>query len=280
MIYPWMGPTPAGTPFQDTYARKHHVSYVEQTQTGVIVYLEIDNRKCTTISESSDFCFQTASAAAEFLAAKASKHTLSQSFPIYQVNGSNDVINDLDSPANVKYVLFGIVLVFCIGALILIVVTTQRKRAAGITWFPEGFLRNNSGPRRRSRRRGPEGQELRNLNKNASIGGMEIEHGQHNGHVPQWSDDESDMPQPKRFRGLEGGYASDHTGITDYEEAAEPRHWSQQHLEAADIKPISMLTPPSHADHNDINARGPCGMTPIMVSCKNLIFQGLKLFKW
>jgi Notch-like protein len=263
MIYPWMGTGPST--FQDDYyTRKHRIAYSEQGQSGVIVYLEIDNRKCTTLSDSSESCFQTASAAAEFLAAKASKHTLSQSFPIYQVNGSSGVVEDIDTPTNAKYVVFGIIIVFAISVAIGVIVTTQRKRASGITWFPEGWTLSNTGPRRRSRRRGPEGQELRNMSKNASIPGIEIDnHGQH-GHVPQWSDDDSDMPQPKRFRGLEAGYASDHTGITDYEEA-EPRVWSQQHLEAADVKPISMLTPPQ-GDITDVNARGPCGMTPIMVA--------------
>lgn len=135
--------------------------------------------------------------------------------------------------------------------------------------FSTGFLRTNSGTRRRSKRRGPDGQEMRNLNKNSSIGCMDLDinaHGQHMGHGQQWSDDESEMPQPKRMRVLDAGYASDHTAITDYEEA-EPRHWTQQHLEAAEIRPpASMLTPPQANDMNDVNARGPCGMTPIMVA--------------
>lgn len=263
MIYPWSGNAPA---LEDSnYKRKHHIMFAEQAQSGVRIYLEIDNRKCTSMS-ATDFCFQTASAAAEFLAAKASKHTLSQSFPIYQVDGSGGEDDQPDTPTNAKYVLLGILCVFCLGTVVGIIVTTQRKRASGITWFPEGFLRTNSGTRRRSRRRGPDGQEMRNLNKNGQISCMDLDmnsHGQHMGH--QWSDDESEVPQPKRMRVLEAGYASDHTAITDYEEA-EPRHWSQQHLEAADIRPPAMLTPPQANDVNDVNARGPCGMTPIMVA--------------
>lgn len=264
MIYPWMGSTPNGGLQDDYFKHKHHIAFSEQAQTGVKVYLEIDNRKCTTVSENTEFCFQTASAAAEFLAAKASKHTLSQSFPIYQVNGSTGPEEEDNPPANAKYVLIGILMVICLSAVIFVVIQTQRKRAAGITWFPEGFLRTNSGTRRRSRRRGPEGQELRNLSKNPSIPGMELDPNAHHGHVPQWSDDESDMPQPKRFRGNDLGYSSDHTAITEYEEA-EPR-WTQQHLEAADIRPPPMLTPPQGNEHANINARGPCGMTPIMVA--------------
>lgn len=267
MIYPWMGSTPTSGLQDDYFKLKHHIAFSEQAGSGVKVYLEIDNRKCTTLSETSDFCFQTASSAAEFLAAKASKHILSPSFPIYQVHGSTGVEEEEESPsANAKYVLIGILLVVCLSAVIFVIIQTQRKRANGITWFPEGFLRTNSGTRRRSRRRGPEGQELRNFGKNPSIPGMELDPNAHHGHVSQWSDDESDMPQPKRFRGNDLGYSSDHTNITEYEEA-EPRCWTQQHFEAADIKSPAMLTPPQISDRNhDINARGPCGMTPIMVA--------------
>lgn len=107
-----------------------------------------------------------------------------------------------------------------------------------------------SGQRRQSRRRGPDGQEMRNLNKQPP-GCIDVDippHtmvGQHGG-GPQWSDDESDLP-PKRIRACEAGYASDHTAITDYDES-EPRMWTQQHLEAADIRQRpdpAILTPPS-----------------------------------
>lgn len=261
MIYSW-NVTTTRMP-DDDYVRKHLIYNVQEAHSGVKVFLEIDNRKCTSLSDSEQ-CFQTATAAAEFLAAKATKGTLSTFFPIYKVSGTEP--DDIDTPTNAKYVLLGILLVFLIGGCIGIIITTQRKRASGITWFPEGFLRTSSVTRR-SRRRGPDGQEMRNLNKNSSIG-MDLDmnaHGQHMGHGQQWSDDESEMPQPKRMRTLETGYSSDHTAITDYEEA-EPRHWTQQHLEAAGIRPPAMLTPPQAADLSDVNARGPCGMTPIMVA--------------
>jgi Notch-like protein len=109
----------------------------------------------------------------------------------------------------------------------------------------------SSGQRRQSRRRGPDGQEMRNLNKQPP-GCIDVDipphamGGQHGG-GPQWSDDESDLPPPKRIRACEAGYASDHTAITDYDES-EPRMWAQQHLEAADIRQRpdpAILTPPS-----------------------------------
>jgi Notch-like protein len=103
---------------------------------------------------------------------------------------------------------------------------------------------------------------MRNLNKN-SFGDINRQIG----HSQQWSDDESEMPQPKRMRGLDLEYSSDHTIITDYEEA-DPRVWSQQHMEAADIRvPPAMMTPPNHHDgNNEVDIRGPCGMTPLMVA--------------
>lgn len=137
MIYPWVG-SAATMSLDTTYITKHHIIHTEQGQSGIKIYLEIDNRKCSSISNS-EYCFQTASAAAEFLAAKASKHTLSQTFPIFQVNGSGGAgEDDTDSPTNAKYVLLGILCVLGIGFLVGIIVTTQRKRASGITWFPEG----------------------------------------------------------------------------------------------------------------------------------------------
>lgn len=235
-------------------------------RSGVVAYLELDNRRCLTADTE---CFQSANEAAEFLAAKASKMALSQAFPIYKVErGSDgDDSDDVGDPTNAKYVLVGVMLVTLCGGFIGVLVTAQRKRAAGITWFPEGFLRNNSGQRRRSRRRGPDGQEMRNLSKQASMGCIDMELPPHGlggmaglgapcGSMggmsnmmaqSHWSDDESDLPPPKRMRGADmgGGYASDHTVVTDYEEA-EPRMWSQQHLDAADIRrpDPGIMTPP------------------------------------
>lgn len=243
MILPWKGNTNFNG-LNKQFVQKHNILQTEMRQTGVNVYLEIDNRKCLGAGE----CFSSANEAAEYLAARASRHSLSKSFPIYQVSGENYVSESGDeNMTNVKYVSLGVILVLLICGLIGVLVTAQRKRAAGITWFPEGFLRTNSGPRRRSRRRGPDGQEMRNLNKNPSIACMDVDlnvHGQHIGPGQQWSDDESDLPQPKRMRVIDAGYASDHTAITDYEEP-EPRVWTQAHMEAADIRaPPLMMTPP------------------------------------
>lgn len=264
MIYPWKRERDPG--MRTNFFGRPTTIYTN-TQSGVIAYLEIDNRKCTVTQGA--VCFPSANEAAEYLAATASKHSLSRNFPIEQVRG---VVGPQgpeypDAPTNYKYVFIGIVIVVLGGLLVGVLVTAQRKRAVGVTWFPEGFLRTNSGSgqRRRSRRRGPDGQEMRNLNKQPSVNCMDLDVG--NGRAQQWSDDESDLPPSKRMRAIEPGYASDHTAITDYEET-EPRMWTQQHLDAAEIRrpDAGVLTPPSLEHGQDVDARGPCGMTPLMVA--------------
>lgn len=264
MIYPWKRER---EPSLQTNFFGRPTTIYTNTQSGVIAYLEIDNRKCTVTQGA--VCFPSANEAAEYLAATASKHSLSRNFPIEQVRG---VVGPQgpeypDTPTNYKYVFIGVVIVILGGMLVGVLVTAQRKRAVGVTWFPEGFLRTNSGSgqRRRSRRRGPDGQEMRNLNKQPSVNCMDLDVG--NGRAQQWSDDESDLPPSKRMRAIEPGYASDHTAITDYEET-EPRMWTQQHLDAAEIRrpDAGVLTPPSLEHGQDVDARGPCGMTPLMVA--------------
>lgn len=265
MIYPWKRDS-GETALQTNVFGRPTTVYADNVS-GVIAFLEIDNRKCTI--SSGNVCFPTANEAAEYLAATASKHTLSRNFPIEQVRGvANMPPEDDSAPTNFKYVCIGVVSVLVAGLIVGVLVTAKRKSAVGVTWFPEGFLRTNSGSgqRRRSRRRGPDGQEMRNLNKQPSVNCMDIDIG--NGRPQQWSDDESDLPPSKRMRAIEPGYASDHTAITDYEET-EPRMWTQQHLDAAEIRSrpeAGVLTPPSLEHGQDVDARGPCGMTPLMVA--------------
>lgn len=264
MIYPWKRDRESS--LQTNFFGRPTTIYTDK-QNGIVAYLEIDNRKCSTTERG--VCFLSAHEAAEYLAATASKHSLSRNFPIEEVRGvpTGQDPEYSDSATNYKYVFIGIIIVVLGGMLVGVLVTAQRKRAVGVTWFPEGFLRANtgSGSRRRSRRRGPDGQEMRNLNKQSSLNCIDLDVS--NGRVQQWSDDESDLPPSKRMRAIEPGYASDHTVITDYEET-EPRMWTQQHLDAAEIRrqDAGVLTPPSLEHGQDIDARGPCGMTPLMVA--------------
>ena len=82
--------------------------------------------------------------AAEYLAASAAIHGTSPltTFPIYKVKGVVDPVIE-EGTTNMKYVIIGALVILVLGLLIGVLVATQRKRAQGITWFPEGFLRNN-----------------------------------------------------------------------------------------------------------------------------------------
>lgn len=260
MILPYRGVT--SVPELDAnseFSRKHNIIHTERkAQTGIKVYLEIDNRKCET-------CFNVAQEAAEYLAATASKHSFK--FPIFNIEGINEKPEDYpDSPTNASYVIMGAFCVIIVAALFGIMVT-KRKRAEGVTWFPDGFFTPATGHRRHSRRRGPDGQEMRNLNKNKIMcNDVNMNTGHPMGHQNQWSDEESEVHQPSKRQRYDIGYSSDHTVVTDYEEA-DPRVWSQAHLDVADVRP-SIMTPPAHQDGKtfDVDVRGPCGMTPLMVA--------------
>lgn len=266
MIYPWKRDREPA--IQTNFFGRPTNIYTDK-QTGIVAYLEIDNRKCTMTQGA--VCFPTTNEAAEYLAATASKHSLSRNFPIESVESVVEPNLDYgDTATNYKYVFTGAVIVILTATLVGVLVTAQRRHPGKITtWFPDGFIRTSGGSvqRRRSRRRGPDGQEMRNLNKVPLGGCMDLDVG--NGRAnQQWSDDESDMHPAKRMRAIEPGYASDHTVVTEYEEA-EPRMWTQQHLDAAEVhnRPEAcVLTPPSLEHGGDIDARGPCGMTPLMVA--------------
>lgn len=264
MIFPWKGNAIA--PNFDTLQRKYNMAFSESIgQTGIQVYLEIDNTRCMSMEDSE--CFEDVNVAAEYLAATASKHSISHNFPIYQVRGVLTPDDDPTTQSNTKYFWLGFFLIVIVCSIFGVLIQTQRKRAHGVTWFPEGFFPSASSNRTHTRRRA-DGQEMRNFDKNGSLACIDSDmNSAHMGHSQQWSDDESEMPQPKRMRPMDHGYSSDHTGITDYEEA-EPRVWSQSHLDVADIRlPQAMMTPPTHHDGKiDVDVRGPCGMTPLMVA--------------
>lgn len=88
MVYPW-------DPSVDAISYLTNGSDPNQMfrtgSVGVLVYLEIDNRKCGGFLNDTN-CFQIALEAAEFLAASAQRHTLDSDFDIIQVRGlSNDL---------------------------------------------------------------------------------------------------------------------------------------------------------------------------------------------
>jgi len=141
-----------------------------QNVIGVLVNLELDNRRCIT-SEGME-CFANAEGAAEYIAAKAAKNSLSEAFPIYKVRSEERGSEPKEAPTNVFLGLVGVLLVLVI--VVVGVLMTNKRKANAITWFPDGFL-SHSGQRRRSRRRGPDGQEMRNLSKQASMACIDVD---------------------------------------------------------------------------------------------------------
>lgn len=245
MIFPWKGKSNVPDLEGSEFAMKHKIHLAERVgQSGVHVYLEIDNRKCVGTIGSE--CFSSASGAAQYLAATAVKHNLGINYPIQSIRGVLSPEDPVNDPTDPTFVLSGVLFVIFFGAFIGVLVSAKRKRYQGVTWVPEGFLTSSSA--RRPGPRGPDGQEMRNMNINSS---------------QQWSDDESLRSVENKRR----KYDSDHTIITDYEEP-DTRVWSHQHMEAAEIRvPPAMMTPPNHHDgNNEIDIRGPCGMTPLMVA--------------
>merc|ERR1719412_4737 len=95
------------------------------------------------------------------------------------------------------------------------------------------------------------------------------------GYMDGWSDDDpSEVPQMAKRNRMEPEFSSGQTMVTEYDDG-DSRQWTQQHLNAADIRNpdiIGALTPPqgdsaSKAEiMNDVDVRGPMGMTPLMIA--------------
>lgn len=91
--------------------------------------------------------------AAEYLAASAATGALSSSFPIYKVDGVSTVPSSIPAggvtaPTNMMAVLMGALLITIVALVVgMGVFKTQGKgqvkKASGILWLPEGFLRKN-----------------------------------------------------------------------------------------------------------------------------------------
>ena len=98
-----------------------------------------------------------------------------------------------------------------------------------------------------------------------------MDHGNMGMDGSRWSDDEDSMDRPpmKRIRSSEGGYSSDQTAMTEYDEN-DPRPWTQQHLDAADVVPgmtgSMAFTPPNQYGSPDVDVQGPFGFTPLMIA--------------
>uniref|UniRef100_A0A8C3TFY3 Neurogenic locus notch homolog protein 1 n=1 Tax=Chelydra serpentina TaxID=8475 RepID=A0A8C3TFY3_CHESE len=217
---------------------------------GSIVYLEIDNRQCI---QSSSQCFQSATDVAAFLGALASLGNLNIPYKIEAVKSETAEPQRNSQLYPMYVVVAALVLLAFIG--VGVVVSRKRRREHGQLWFPEGFKVTESSKKKRREPLGEDSVGLKPL-KNASDGTL-MDDNQN-----EWGDEET--LDTKKFRFEEQAMLPNTDDQTDH------RQWTQQHLDAADLRISSMApTPPQgeiDADCMDVNVRGPDGFTPLMIA--------------
>uniref|UniRef100_A0A8C3TEB6 Neurogenic locus notch homolog protein 1 n=1 Tax=Chelydra serpentina TaxID=8475 RepID=A0A8C3TEB6_CHESE len=215
-----------------------------------IVYLEIDNRQCI---QSSSQCFQSATDVAAFLGALASLGNLNIPYKIEAVKSETAEPQRNSQLYPMYVVVAALVLLAFIG--VGVVVSRKRRREHGQLWFPEGFKVTESSKKKRREPLGEDSVGLKPL-KNASDGTL-MDDNQN-----EWGDEET--LDTKKFRFEEQAMLPNTDDQTDH------RQWTQQHLDAADLRISSMApTPPQgeiDADCMDVNVRGPDGFTPLMIA--------------
>uniref|UniRef100_A0A2K6LFE6 Neurogenic locus notch homolog protein 1 n=1 Tax=Rhinopithecus bieti TaxID=61621 RepID=A0A2K6LFE6_RHIBE len=214
--------------------------------------LEIDNPRsvCSALLRQ---CFQTrAPDVAAFLGALASLGSLNIPYKIEAVQ-SETVEPPPPAQLHFMYVAAAaFVLLFFVGCGVLL--SRKRRRQHGQLWFPEGFKVSEASKKKRREPLGEDSVGLKPL-KNASDGAL-MDDNQN-----EWGDEDLET---KKFRFEEPVVLPDLDDQTDH------RQWTQQHLDAADLRMSAMApTPPQgevDADCMDVNVRGPDGFTPLMIA--------------
>uniref|UniRef100_A0AAZ3QJZ2 Neurogenic locus notch homolog protein 1 n=1 Tax=Oncorhynchus tshawytscha TaxID=74940 RepID=A0AAZ3QJZ2_ONCTS len=213
-----------------------------------IVYLEIDNRQCF---QQSTECFQSATDVAAFLGALASSGNLNIPYIIEAVH-SEFLSSSMLTLYPIYAVLAGLALLAFVG--VGMVASRKRRREHGQLWFPEGF--KISEPNKKKRRE-PVGEDSVGLKPLKNLSDISLMDDNQN----EWGEEEPS--DAKRFR-FEEQAILDLDGQTDH------RQWTQQHLDAADLRiPSIAPTPPQGEIENDcmdVNVRGPDGFTPLMIA--------------
>ncbi|MEE6505193.1 hypothetical protein FKM82_005464 [Ascaphus truei] len=217
---------------------------------GTIVHLEIDNRQCF---QSSSQCFNSATDVAAFLGALASLGNLDIPYKIEAVK--SETVNP--TKGSQLYPMLGgiIVVVVLLFALAGVIVSKKRRREQGQLWLPEGYNVKESSKKKRREPLGEDSVGLKPL-KNATDCSL-MDDNQN-----EWGDEET--MESKRFR------FEDNVMLPDLDDQTDHRQWTQQHLDAADLRIPSMApTPPQgeiDVDSMDVNVRGPDGFTPLMIA--------------
>uniref|UniRef100_A0A8C9W046 Neurogenic locus notch homolog protein 1 n=1 Tax=Scleropages formosus TaxID=113540 RepID=A0A8C9W046_SCLFO len=229
----------------DTHRRRRELDQMQIK--GSVVYLEIDNRQC--IQQSND-CFQSATDVAAFLGALASSGNLKVPYIIEAVTSKNDAQPPLELYP-VYVVLAGLAMLAFIAAGV--VVSRKRRREHGQLWFPEGFKVSEPSKKKRREPVGEDSVGLKPLKNSSDISLMDDNQN-------EWGEEPSDI---KRFRYEE-------QAMLDLDDQTDHRQWTQQHLDAADLRiPSIAPTPPQGEIDNDcmdVNVRGPDGFTPLMIA--------------
>uniref|UniRef100_A0A8C5HHB5 Neurogenic locus notch homolog protein 1 n=1 Tax=Gouania willdenowi TaxID=441366 RepID=A0A8C5HHB5_GOUWI len=201
---------------------------------GSIVHLEVDNRQC--FQQSSE-CFQSTNDAAAFLSALESSGVdpkpPQELYPIYWFLGS---------------------LGFLAFVVVSVVAARKRRHKHGRLWLPEGFKTTETSKKKRREPVGEDSVGLKPLTNTSDISLMDDTQN-------DWGEDEPS--DTKRFR-------FDEQAILEADDQTDHRQWTQQHLDAADLRiPSIAPTPPQGEIENDcmdVNVRGPDGFTPLMIA--------------
>uniref|UniRef100_A0A674DSX3 Neurogenic locus notch homolog protein 1 n=1 Tax=Salmo trutta TaxID=8032 RepID=A0A674DSX3_SALTR len=214
---------------------------------GSVVYLEIDNRQCY---QQSTECFQSATDVAAFLGALASSGNLNVPYIEAVTSVQPTPASSELYPMYVVFLGLAVLGFICLGVL----VSRKRRREHGQLWFPEGF--KVSEPSKKKRRE-PVGEDSVGLKPLKNILDISLMDDSRNG---LWGEEE---PDSRRFRFEE-------QAMLDLDDRTDHRQWTQQHLDAADLRiPSIAPTPPQGEIENDcmdVNVRGPDGFTPLMIA--------------
>ena len=248
-------------PFDPALLSEDDVSFdtgnndMADSNNAIVVFLEVDNSQCTRN------CYQKTEDLANYMAAALSSE-LENDWNVAQV-GSTGNSSPGKTESNTTSIIIGLVVV----ALVLVclgVVTKRQKTAKGITWLPEGFKYSASAPRT-GHKRPHHDQEMSWSGSKAHMSQYDLDHG---GYLQDgWSDDDPNERPSKRQNRRDTGQ----TVLTEFDDN-DQRSWTAQHLSAADVKNtdvLGALTPPQPEINSrmaDVDARGPCGLTPLMVA--------------
>ena len=216
---------------------------------GIVVYLEIDNLKCSgeQVADTSSQCISDIEGYKDYFTAMVgnSKET-SEDWGIVEVGFSKAEKAD-DGKENYG-IAIGLVIIALIVISVGVIVQTQKKKAKGVTWFPDGFL-----PTTQSTKRKNDAQEMFGF-------------GHMGANIDGWSDDDPLEHPTKKMRRVGGDFPLEQTLVPETDQQHDDgRQWTQHHLNAAGN--VGMLTPPQAETFlNDVDVKGPMGMTALMIA--------------